>query len=250
MTLVQDVEAAVGHDDPLADGARRRDRVEQCRSIQEAVPLRAPIGALQLASGDRRRPEFADRDAGCAVGQRAGFVERDARAQRGRQGRDHRVAGTGDVEDLASPRRQVQCFGLRAQQQHAALAERDQHGLKVKLGTQPLAPLDEHDIVGADPDDRFQLGPVRGQERGAAVACEIQSLGIDEHRFAARKRERDEPLRVGQRPFGIVRKEQEVAGIERSRKPAREAGRRRAASRAPRSPTGSAVDAGSRPAAW
>ena len=109
----------------------------------------------------------------------------------------------------------MQCFAIRAQQQHAALAERDQHGLQVELGTQPLAPLDERNIVVADTDDRFQLGPVRGQECGAAVARKIQSLGVHEHGFAGLQRQCDETLRVGQRPFGIVRKHQDIANIER-----------------------------------
>src|SRR4051812_23357632 len=81
-------------------------------TILIASPWRANRGSLscerivafsceQLLVGDACRSELADDDAAGAVGDRHRLPKAEARGEQCRQRGDDRVAGAGDVEDLA-----------------------------------------------------------------------------------------------------------------------------------------------------
>ena len=104
MAGMQQVEAAIGEADaqPVAPPARdmverQRQRQQLARGQRVAVDP-APRPARWLHHGGA---DLADDDAGRDIGEPRRVRHRGAGGERRRQHRDHRVAGAGDVEDLA-----------------------------------------------------------------------------------------------------------------------------------------------------
>ncbi len=75
-----------------------------------------------------RRADLADDDAGREIGEPRRIEQAEPGAERGGKGRDRRIAGAGDVIDLARCRGQRVNRAVGLDEDHAVLAERHEDG--------------------------------------------------------------------------------------------------------------------------
>ncbi len=142
MTGVQNVETAVGHHHLLATQAGGLHG-----NLELGFGHDAKAGFLlgvericQLHRADGGGPQLADHDAGGGVGQGTGLVQALAGGQRGGQGGDDGITGTGHVIHLVGLGRQVQLGLTFADQGHTVFGTGDQQGLQLEALDQ-LQPL-------------------------------------------------------------------------------------------------------------
>ncbi len=214
MAGVQDVEAAVGHHHRLAVGLGLQHQRLQVVLVDHAAGHLVLIAQrlAQFLHGDGGGADLTHRHARGHIGQGGRVGQVLAGRQGRRQGGDHRIAGTGDVEHLACPRRQMQRRVTVAQQGHAALAAGDQQRLQFQFPTQRLAPGHQIVLAVAAPRHRLEFVQVRGEQGGAAVTGKVGALGVDQHRLAGGARRGDQSLHRAQRSLAVVGEHHRIGG--------------------------------------
>ena len=172
MAGVEDVEAAIGHDEALAAGTGLTHRGLQfvLGDRTEAVLLGLMERVAQFRHGRGGGTELADHDPGRRIGQPDGLPRVRTGGECQGQGGHHGVAGAGHVIDLPRPGRQVQRRLSGPQERHPLLAAGDEQPLQPDLLAQPFAPFHECLIAGAASRHGLELGAVGGDEGRAPVA--------------------------------------------------------------------------------
>ncbi|MCY1174269.1 hypothetical protein D9M73_144650 [compost metagenome] len=132
------------------------------------------------------------------------------------KGGDDSIAGTGHIEHLACPCRQVQRRLTNAQQGHAMLAAGDQQGAQVQVLQQLQALGDQFGLIDATANDGLELAEVRGNQAGATVDGKVLALGVGQHRNALGPRRLDQVLVVLQCTFAVVGQDQHLDAFEQA----------------------------------
>ncbi|MNE06990.1 hypothetical protein D3C80_995950 [compost metagenome] len=171
-------------------------------------------GAAQLRCADRCGTELADHDAGGQVGQAHGMGQLFACGDGGGQGRNHRITGTGDVEDFTGTGWQVQGRMIGAQQGHAMLTTGHQQGAQLQFAHQLSALGHQLRFIGAAADDGLELAEVRGDQAGTAVNRKVLALGVGQDRDPFGPSGLDQALMVLQGAFAVIRQHQYLDPVE------------------------------------
>src|SRR5690606_24503439 len=184
VSRVQDVEATVRHHDALAARLRLANELDELVGRDEpASSAAAPMQREpELGAAHGRDAEFPDDEPRAEVRELRRLLERQARAERGRHQRDHRVAGTGDVEDLARLRVEDIPGTVPWKERHAALAASHEQTVEIELGAKRFALRVELVLAAPRPSDRAELALVGREQGGTAIAAEVEPLRVDEHR--------------------------------------------------------------------
>ncbi|MNS94973.1 hypothetical protein D3C72_1292090 [compost metagenome] len=226
MAAVQDVEAAVGEADLQALTLPRLDLIRQFVQRRDLGlgqgRVLAHLGLDQFGGRDDRRAALAHHHARGQDGELHRRLQRRACAQRQTKRRQRRVAGAGDIIDLARPTREMHHAAVPTGQGHALAGAGDddrlgrgrrQQGrqrrldLCVRLNRQAGGPrqfagvgLDQIDRaitgevapLGVHNDRRavFPTGPQRRRDQGVVhhalgVVGQQDGLGVLEHRLLA-----------------------------------------------------------------
>ena len=214
---MQNVEDAVGHHHFLAALARRRNRLFELLFAHHAKAGLSPAAdrVFQLDRGNGGCTQLTDHHARRGVSEIAGLFQGVAGRQGRRQHANHRVAGAGHVVHFLGLGRHMQRRTPRLQQRHPLLRARHQQRRQFEFGDELHAALNDLRFILALAHHRFKLREVRGEQRRAAIAFEIGAFRIDQHRHARFACESDHGLDAGQRPFGIVRKDQRANRAQR-----------------------------------
>src|SRR5262249_33238822 len=140
----------------------------------------ASYGSSQFVGADRGGADLADDDAGGVVGEDGGFLEGAAGAEGQGAGREDRIPGAGDGEDLARDRREPSDHAAGLEERHALLAAGDEDGLGLPAVEETLAGGVEGRVV-VDVDARGLTGllAVRLHQRRAPVVREVCTLRVD-----------------------------------------------------------------------
>ena len=143
--------------------------------------------AHELVPGDRRGADLGHLEPRRRVGELGCELQVGTLEERGGEDRDHRVAGAGDVVDLARGRRDVDRRALGAEQRHPVLSPGDQERRAADLVQHLGAGVNDLVLVPRrDPGRRLELLAVRGHDVEAEVARVVGPLGIGEDRLALR----------------------------------------------------------------
>ena len=175
---------------PLVKPTRRPWRRHASTRAQQLVQLEdlffdqqqilAAQGLTHLARLRHRGADLAHDDAGSDVGQDRRVPERGAGGERATQRRHHRIAGAGDVEDVAGLRRQVVLLAAGLDQHHPVPAQGDEHGAEREAAEQRARRRDllarRHRRVHRP----GKLAPVGRDQVGAAIPGVVVALGIDD----------------------------------------------------------------------
>ncbi len=218
MTGVENVETAVGEDDPFLVRARIVDRQQQLLQPQHAAlgALFALNGTAQLGCADGRSAQLADHDARGQIGQRYRMRQLFAGSDRRSQGRNHCIASAGHIEHFAGTRRQVQRLLIRTQQGHAMLATGHQQRAEIELLHQLRTLGDQLCLIDTMADDGFEFAEVRCDQAGTAIDREILALGVGQHRNAALAGGLDQRLMVFQCALAVIRQDQHLDAIQQA----------------------------------
>ena len=156
MPSVENVETPVGEDDLFVVCPGIINGQQQLVEGEHAA-----LGALftldrpaQLRRADGSGTQFADHDTCSQVGQRDSVGKILAGGNGCGQGRDHGIAGTGDIEHFTGPGGQVQRRVPGAQQGHAMLATGHEQRAQFQIPEQLQTLGDQFGLVGATTYDR------------------------------------------------------------------------------------------------
>ena len=133
------------------------------------------------------------------------FVQVGAHCKAGRQDRHHRVAGAGNVENLAGAGRNMARPAVRRRHQQAVFAQGNNHAAEVQKPAHPLCALG-HFLGGLLRTGQgcFELGAVGRQQAGAAIVPEIAGLRVHQDRLAGGAGGLDQSGGARQAALGVV----------------------------------------------
>ncbi len=103
----------------------------------------------------------------------------------------------------------------RLQQGHPLLGAGNQQRGEVKVGNDLHAAFNDLIFGFAFPGHRFELGQVRRKQRRPAIAFEISTFRVDQHRHTSAASQLNHLLNAGQRPFGVIREHQRADVAQR-----------------------------------
>ena len=212
MAGVEDVEATVGEDDPLAPAPGQAYRREQLLPREHALvrSLRMGDRLVDLRGRDRRGAHSrADQPRG-EVGDACARHGVPSQAQTHRQRRRHGVAGPRAVVHLDIARRQVTDQAVVSDDRGALTATGHDQRLDVHAAQQRDGPVREIRLVGPYPCGAFELAAVRLEHVCPRVAAEVLVLGIHHDADTRAAGRPDQGLRALHGPLVVVLDHQEV----------------------------------------
>ncbi len=215
---MENVEAAVGENDPFLVRACVIDRQQQLLQAQYTAlgALFTLNGPAQFRGTDGRGTQLADHNARRQVGQSHRMRQLFAGSNRCRQGRDHRITSTGHIEHFAGTGRQMQRLLIRTQQGHAMFATGHQQRAEIELLHQLRTLGDQLRLIDAMTDDGLEFAEVRRDQAGTAIDREVLALGVGQHRNAALAGGLNQRLMVFQCALAVIRQDQHLDAIQQA----------------------------------
>ena len=181
MARVNQIEAAIGHHNALT----RRTQILQnacqarlCKHIASSTCRRRIDGREQLFGGNTCRTQFRDHHPCGMVREVRRVTHRQPCTQAPRHYRDHGVAGTCDIKHLAGTGREMRRRLPRLNERHARLTPRYEDALEIQRLPERLSLVNQGLVCVAAPNDRFELGEIRGQQSGSPIALKIRAFGV------------------------------------------------------------------------
>ena len=184
MADMEEIETAIGKDDAAPGTAFLLQDKGESRA---AFDLEIAIGVLasgtfdQFIGGDRRSPHLADDDPGGDIGDTGRHRKLQPRRQTDADQRQDRIAGPGNVEDLARLGRQMHRAALVIKETHPLFTAGNEKRLQIEANAQLFSGRREGRLVtDGNPGSDLGFLAIGGEESGTPIFAVIVPLRIDD----------------------------------------------------------------------